>query len=90
MVEEHIFKVSYQWSGRKITTIHLSKRETVEFIAGIGGQKVLDIYERDRLARPETASAILQAAQVLNQDQRMFLGTVSHSERERQETQPRC
>ena len=89
MVEEHIFKVSYQWSGRKITTIHLSKRETVEFIAGIGGQKVLDIYEKDRLARPETALDLLRAAQAFNQDQG-FLRPAGHSECERQEPQPRC
>ena len=73
MVEEHIYRVNYQWNGREITTIHLSKRETIEFIAGIGSQKVLHIYERDHLAQAETVSDFLRAAQAFNPDQGITL-----------------
>ena len=62
MMEHHNFRVRYQVDTRLITTINLSKREVIEFVAGIGGQKVREIYEGERLADPETASGILHAA----------------------------
>ena len=62
-MEEHIFRVRYQVDSRLITTINLSKRETIEFVAGIGSRKVVEIYKGEGLADSETASSILHAAQ---------------------------
>jgi hypothetical protein len=63
MVEDHLFRIGYKLNSRLITTVNLSRREAIEFVAGVGGQRVVNIYEGESLADPETVSGMLEAAQ---------------------------